>query len=169
MFLTALFSSVVPNYKTLTNITTGGEYDRRIGNKVFIRNIRGSIALRLSSTYNLYRFMIVQSKQGMLAGTDGVTDSPGAFGLVDTNKYKLLHDELFSGNVSAGGGIAISQPFVTRDFNVKVNSLVKYKQQSGSNYECDKPIYLWVMPITNDTATGPDICQGAATVFFSDV
>lgn len=169
-FLTAMNSSVVPNYKTLTNITTGGEYDRRIGNKVFIKNIRWTAALRLSSTYNLYRIMIVQSRQGMLAGADGVTDSPGAFGLVDSNKYRLLHDELVTGQAALSvSGVAINTPFTIAQGNVQVNRLIKYKQQSGSNYECDQPIYFWCMPIANDTLTGPDIFQGSATVYYNDV
>jgi hypothetical protein len=167
--LTGLFRSVIPAYFTCTNIEGGAEYDKRIGNKIYLKNMRVHLAVRATSTYNLFRVMVVQSKQGMLAGTDGVTDSPGAHGLIDSNKYKLLWDKLYSSNVTGGAGTAISQPFVAINFNVKINSLLRYKQEPFTNFECDKPVYIWVMSITNDTATGPDIVSGSASLFYNDV
>ena len=132
----------MPAYFGLYEVEAGAEFNKRDGNKIYLRNVRIQLAIKATSTYNNFRIMVVQSKQGMLAGGYGSTDSPGIYGLADCNKCRLLYDELHSSNVTGGAGTVITQPFMTVNLNVKIASVLRYKQGSYNNFECDKPVYV---------------------------
>lgn len=160
---TTINGALADTFVELTRIDTGGEYDKRIGNNIHIRNVHVQLSTRFTTTtLGSFRVMLVQSKQGVLAGTAGATNAPSFNGDANHNCYKVFHDMIYSWQYGS------DDQAQTVQFNAKINQNLKYKNEVGTNYECDKPMYLWII---SQTPFGPStsIHYGRAQLYFSDV
>lgn len=105
--------------------------------------------------------MLVQSKQGDLAGADGSTDAPTFGAEANHDAYKVLHDQLYSWQYGDDDNATIV------DCKVKVNQGIRYKDQGSTAYSCDKPVYLWF--ISQTPLVLANIVQGRYQIYFDDV
>lgn len=149
-------------YFTLTNIQTGGTNEERIANRLYIRNIKVQSHYLPTSTGVAFRVMLVQSRVGNLAGTNGDSDAPSYGGRTETDKYRVLHDQLYPTQLPA-----VNQGSTVVDFNVKVNRMVRYKGSGSTDYNMDMPIYLWFIGYGSTIATAQ--IDGHAQIYFNDV
>jgi len=149
-------------YLTVTDIDTGGEYDKRIANNIHAMNLQVQFrSIGTTTVYGAFRVMVVQSKQGMLSGSGGSGDAPSFDTEANHNAYKVLYDQAYTYKTGADDQSQIVQ------FNAKINQAIRYKVESGVVYTCDKPIYLWIISSTPGVATSQH--YGRAQLYFSDV
>lgn len=158
----ATTATIGNGYFTLTNIDTGGNNENRIANRIYIRNVKVQLHYAPTSTGVAFRVMLVQSRQGNLAGTNGDSDAPSYGGRSESDKYKVLHDQLYPcqlPSVNVGATVV--------DFSANFNTMVRYKGSTNNDYNMDQPIYLWVIGY-GATITGTPI-DGHAQIYFNDV
>jgi len=159
----AFNSGLADYYNTVTdNINTAGERNGRIGNKIFVRNVHVQFGARSRTTLlGSFRVLLVQSKQGMLTGTNGSTDAPAWDGEANHDAYRVLYDKYHTFQYGDGEQSTIV------DFKCKVNQEVRYKDVGGTSYNCDSPIYLWVKSETALVAA--DVYKGRYQIYWDDV
>lgn len=162
---TQFTSNAFLGFFTLTDIATSGERNGRIGTKIYLTNAHIQFMAKFTGTGSgplAMRVVVAQSKQGMLAGTAGASEATTFDGEANHDMVKILYDEYVP--VEYGDG-ALSTVFNIR---VKLNQLLKYKNYPSTDYDCDKPVYLWIRS-NNETTIGGTQIQGHHQLYWKDV
>lgn len=165
-WLSNRYSSLLSTYVDLfDNLTTGGESNDRIANKIFLKgiHIRGAIYANTFNNEQAIRIMVVISKSGDLAGAGGSTDAPAFSAEANHYKYTVLHDKVYAMPNSSG-----DMNSIPLNIKCKTRTKVTFKEvANSSSLSCDHHPYVWFIPLAGSVIT-TQIYWGSQ-IYYNDV
>lgn len=161
----AITSDAVVMFSRLSAIDTAGERNGRIGNKVYLTDIhiQGAVKYAGSGAGPItMRMMVVQSKQGELAGSGGATDAPTLWGEANHDAYRVLYDRIVP--VQYGDSDLVT-PINIR---CKINTLLRFKKYPHGEFDADRHIYFWLRS-NNEASIGGTVVNLRGQLYWRDV
>jgi len=144
----------------------------RIGNKMFLKNIRikGRVTLPTATTFDQVRIILYKDMQtnGAAAGVTDLlasADENSFLNMNNTGRFKVIKDKIIDLNPVIGVSSTSNTPYVRQfKMNHKANCRIDYSSNTGAITELRSNNYAVLVISTNGLAT----ITGIARITFTD-